>query len=307
MTKTRRIYEKIVTGILFSSSTITSLTVILIVVFLFREGIGLFNTTPTEKDYVIAVSRQNTIPVITSNELADIFNQDITNWKQLGGQNDSIIRLTLNDLGGIFTEKELGPNFEFFPQKLNEYVKTTPGVILYLSKEYIPKNFEGRIIPVKKITLLDFILGKHWYPTSTPIPQFGIWPMIVGTLMVTLGAILFALPFGMATAIFMSEIAGRRLRNIMKPVVELLAGIPSVVYGFFGLVVLVPLIQRLFGLDVGETVLAGSIVLGIMALPTMVTVAEDALNSTPQSLREASLALGASELQTLIRVVIPYA
>ncbi|MDO9257111.1 MAG: phosphate ABC transporter permease subunit PstC [Bacteroidales bacterium] len=307
MTKARRIYEKIVTGILFSSSTITSLTVILIVVFLFREGIGLFNTTPTEKNYVIAVSRQNTVPVITSNELADIFNQDITNWKQLGGRNDSIIRLTLNDLSGIFTEEELGPNLENFPQKLNEYVKTTPGVILYLSKEYIPKNFAGRIIPVKKISLLDFIFGKHWYPTSTPIPQFGIWPMIVGTLMVTFGAILFALPFGMATAIFMSEIAGNRLRTIMKPVVELLAGIPSVVYGFFGLVVLVPLIQRLFGLDVGETVLAGSIVLGIMALPTMVTVAEDALNSTPKSLREASLALGASELQTLFRVVIPYA
>jgi len=131
--------------------------------------------------------------------------------------------------------------------------------------------------------------------------------MIVGTLMVTFGAILFSLPFGMATAIFMSEIAGNRLRNSMKPVVELLAGIPSVVYGFFGLVVLVPLIQQLFKLDVGETVLSGSIILGIMALPTIVTVAEDALNSTPKALKEASLALGASQWQTLVRVVIPYA
>lgn len=307
MTKGRRIYEKIVTGILFSSSTITSLTVILIVVFLFREGIGLFNRTPTEKNYVIAVSKQNTVPDITSNQLADIFNQDITNWKQLGGRNDSIIRLTVNDLASIFTEEELGPNLELLPAKVNEYIKVTPGVILYLSKNQLPKNFEGRVIPVKKITVKDFVGGKHWYPTTEPIPQFGIWPMIVGTLMVTLGAILFALPFGMATAIFMSEVAGIRLRNILKPVVELLAGIPSVVYGFFGLVVLVPLIQQLFKLDVGETVLAGSIVLGIMALPTIVTVAEDSLRTTPRALKEASLALGASQWQTLVRVVIPYA
>ncbi len=307
MTKGRRFYEKIVTGILFSSSTITSLTVILIVVFLFREGIGLFNSTPIEKNYVIAVSKQNTVPVITSNQLADIFNQDITNWKQLGGRNDSIIRLTVNDLASIFTEEELGANLEFLPVKVNEYVKATPGVILYLSKNQLPANFEGRVIPVKKITVNDFVGGKHWYPTTEPIPQFGIWPMIVGTLMVTFGAILFALPFGMATAIFMSEVADIRLRNILKPVVELLAGIPSVVYGFFGLVVLVPLIQQLFKLDVGETVLAGSIVLGIMALPTIVTVAEDSLRTTPRALKEASLALGASQWQTLVRVVIPYA
>jgi len=307
MRKPRRIYEKIVTGILFSSSTITSLTVILIVIFLFKEGIGLFSHTPTEKNYVIAVSKQNTVPVITSNELADIFNQDITNWKQLGGRNDSIIRLTINDLASIFTEEELGADLEYLPQKINEFVNATPGVILYMSKNQMPDNFEGRIIPVKKITVRDFIFGKHWYPTTEPIPQFGIWPMIVGTLMVTLGAILFALPFGMATAIFMSEVADIRLRNIMKPVVELLAGIPSVVYGFFGLVVLVPLIQQLFKLDVGETVLAGSIVLGIMALPTIVTVAEDSLRTTPRALKEASLALGASQWQTLVRVVIPYA
>jgi len=307
MGKTRRFYEKIVTGILFSSSTITSLTVILIIVFLFGQGIGLLNSTPTEKDYIIAISRQNTVAAITSNELADIFNQDITNWKQLGGRNDSIIRLTINDMAGIFTAEELGPELEFLPEKINEYVKATPGIILYLAKNQLPANFEGRVIPVKNISIRDFVFGKHWYPTTKPIPQFGIWPMIVGTLMVTLGAIIFALPFGLATAIFLSEIAGSRLRNVLKPLVELLAGIPSVVYGFFGLVVLVPLIQQLFGLDVGETVLAGSIILGVMALPTIVTVAEDSLRATPNELKEASLALGASQWQTLVRVVIPYA
>lgn len=307
MNNAKRIYENILTGILFSSSTITSLTVILIVIFLFREGIGLFNSTPTGKDYIIAVSRQNPVREISPGKLAEMFNQDITNWKQLGGRNDSIIRLTLNDMSGIFTEEELGPQLENLPARINEYVQTHPGVILYLAKDQVPVNFAGRIIPVKKISIPDFIFGQHWYPTSTPIPEFGIWPMIVGTLMVTLGAIIFALPFGMATAVFMSEIAGTKLRNLMKPVVELLAGIPSVVYGFFGLVVVVPLVQQIFRLDVGETLLTGSIILGIMALPTIVTVAEDALNSTPKALKEASMALGASHWQTLVRVIIPYA
>jgi phosphate transport system permease protein len=303
----RKIIEKTVTAVLFSSSTITSLTVILIIIFLFREGVVLFSKPPVEENFVIAVSNQNHVNEISSEQLASIFNQDITNWQQLGGKNDSIIRITINDLSSIFTEEELGEQLENLPAKINEYTRNHSGVILYLSKSQLPAKFEGRIIPVKKISIRDFLFGKHWYPTTEPIPQFGIWPMIVGTLMVTLGAILFALPFGMATAIFMAEIADIRLRNILKPVVELLAGIPSVVYGFFGLVVLVPLIQTTFKLDVGETVLAGSIVLGIMALPTIVTVAEDSLRSTPRALKEASLALGASRWQTLIRIVIPYA
>jgi phosphate transport system permease protein len=105
----------------------------------------------------------------------------------------------------------------------------------------------------------------------------------------------------------MAEVTSMRLRNLMKPLVELLAGIPSVVFGFFGLVVIVPLIQQLFRLDVGETALAGSIVLGIMALPTIITISEDALRTTPRSLKEASLALGATKWQTIVRVVVPYA
>jgi phosphate transport system permease protein len=102
-------------------------------------------------------------------------------------------------------------------------------------------------------------------------------------------------------------VASRRLRNLIKPLIELLAGIPSVVYGFFGLIVVVPLIQRVFNIDVGETVLAGSLILGVMALPTIVTIAEDALRTTPVSLKEASLALGATRWQTLRRVTIPFA
>ena len=149
-------------------------------------------------------------------------------------------------------------------------------------------------------------MGKEWLPTSTPSPLFGILPLILGTLLVSVVAILIALPLGLGVAIYLSELAGKGTKRVMKPMIELLAGIPSVVYGFFGLVVLVPIVQQSFGLDVGETALAGSLILAIMALPTIITVAEDAMSNTPRAMREASLALGASHWQTIYKVVIPY-
>ena len=112
---------------------------------------------------------------------------------------------------------------------------------------------------------------------------------------------------GLAAAIYLAEIADERVRQVLKPMIELLAGIPSVVYGFFGLVVIVPMVQQIFNLPVGETALAGSIVLGIMALPTIITVSEDALRTTPRYMKEASLALGATHWQTIKNVVVPYA
>jgi phosphate transport system permease protein len=302
----RKYIERFIEGVLFTSSTVTSLTVLFIVIFLFREGIGLFNSTPVEKSYIIAVNAKNPVKQLSSKELQKVFNQDITNWKDLGGNNDSILLFTLSEVGNIFTEEELGSDFQNLPQKIDEYVASTPGVIAYFSNSNIPKDFHGRTIPIKKIGVREFILGKEWYPTSSPVAEFGVLPLILGTLWVSIGAILLALPIGLITAIYLAEVSGPKFRNILKPVIELLAGIPSVVYGFFGLVVLVPLIQQTFNLAVGETALAGSIILGIMALPTIITISEDALRTTPQSLKEASLALGATRWQTLIRVIVPY-
>lgn len=307
MKKFRKIFEKFIEGVLFSSSTITSLTVILIIVFLFREGIGLFHSSPLEKNFVITVSKQNPVKELNASQVKLIFNQDITNWSKVGGNNDSIILFTTNDITTYYSEDELGPNLEFLPKKMNDFILSHPGAIMYVSSKSLPPGFNGHRIKVKDISVSDFIFGRQWYPTSDPIPSYGIWPMIVGTLMVTLGALLFAIPLGIATAIFMAEVADIRLRNILKPLVELLAGIPSVVFGFFGLIVIVPLVQQVFHLIVGETVLAGSIVLGIMALPTIITITEDSMRTTPKALKEASLALGATRWQTLVRVTIPYA
>jgi len=117
----------------------------------------------------------------------------------------------------------------------------------------------------------------------------------------------FAFPLGLAGSIYLAEIADMRVRNVLKPIIELLSGIPSVVYGFFGLVIIVPWLQNLLQLPVGETALAGSVVLAIMALPTIITVSEDAIRTTPRAMKEASLALGASHWQTIRKVILPYA
>jgi len=150
----------------------------------------------------------------------------------------------------------------------------------------------------------EFFLGKFWYPTYEP-PDFGILPLIMGSLIVTVGAIIIAVPLGVATGIYLSEVAHPRLKEILKPIIELLAGVPSVVYGFFGLVVVAPWIQGIFDLPIGLTALTASLMLGIMASPTIISLSEDALSSVPSSFREASLALGASKWYTVYRAILP--
>jgi len=157
-----------------------------------------------------------------------------------------------------------------------------------------------------QIGLQDFLFGLDWNPTGSP-PSYGILSLIVGTILVMIGAMVLAVPLGIASAIFISELAGPRLRTIIKPAVELLAGIPSVVYGFFGLVVLTNWIRVSFDVPTGETWLAGSILLGIMALPTIVSVSEDAINAVPREYKEGSLAIGATGWQTISKVIIPSA
>jgi phosphate transport system permease protein len=156
----------------------------------------------------------------------------------------------------------------------------------------------------EQVGVLDFLTGDVWNPTGA-IPSYGIFPLIAGTLLVTLGAMALAVPFGIAVAVFIAELAPPRVRAVVKPAVELLAGIPSVVYGFFGLVILTNWIRVSFDIASGETWLAGSVLLGIMALPTIVSVSEDAISAVPRTYREGSLALGATHWQTIAGVLVP--
>ena len=152
----------------------------------------------------------------------------------------------------------------------------------------------------------DFIFGHQWYPISDP-PKLGIWPLVLGSLAVTLGAALISIPVGIGSAVYISEVAPPRTREVLKAGIELLAAIPSVVLGFIGMVTLVPIVKQVFDLPTGLTGLSGSIMLAFMAMPTIVSVAEDALYSVPRSYKEGALALGATEWQTIYRVLIPAA
>ncbi|PKL69280.1 MAG: phosphate ABC transporter permease [Methanomicrobiales archaeon HGW-Methanomicrobiales-1] len=157
-----------------------------------------------------------------------------------------------------------------------------------------------------QVGILSFLLGPDWAPTAV-VPLFGIFPLIVGTLLVTIGAMVFAVPLSLGCAIYISELASPRSKKILKPAVELLAGIPSVVYGFFGLIVLTSFIRVSFDIPTGETWLAASVLLGIMALPTIISVSEDAISSVPHEYKEGSLAIGATRWQTISRVLVPAA
>jgi phosphate ABC transporter permease protein PstC len=148
-----------------------------------------------------------------------------------------------------------------------------------------------------------FLFGQDWYPSQK---SFGLLPMIVGSLMVTGGALLIGVPFGLACAVFLTEFSSKRMRDILKPLIELLAGIPSVVYGFIGVVVLVPFIRQTLG-GPGLSVLAASIVLGIMILPTVISISIDALQALPPSYREGALAMGATRWQAVRLVLLPSA
>lgn len=151
---------------------------------------------------------------------------------------------------------------------------------------------------------LSTLLSARWYPIEG---YFGILPLIWGSILVTLGALMVGLPFGLLTAIYISEVAPKWAREVLKPMVEILAGLPSVVLGFLGILVIAPYLRRFLDLPTGLTALTGSLLLGGIAIPTIVSIAEDALNAVPASYRQASLAMGATEWQTIWRVTLPAA
>ncbi len=152
----------------------------------------------------------------------------------------------------------------------------------------------------------NFLFGRSWYPISEP-PQLGILPLILGSLMVTLGAAIISIPIGVGCAVYIAEIAPAKIKEILKSGIELLAAIPSVVLGFIGMVTLVPLVKNTFHLPTGLTALSGSIMLAFMAMPTIVSIAEDALYSIPKTYKEGALALGATHWQAIWRVMLPAA
>ena len=157
---------------------------------------------------------------------------------------------------------------------------------------------------LEHVNIKEFIFGKYWYPTDDPA-DFGILALIAGSVCVTLLSGLMAIPLGIMTAVYLAEIASPRVAEIVKPIVELMASLPSVVIGFFGMVVVAPFIQKLFNIPVGLNMFNASLMLAFMSIPTICSLSEDAIFSVPRALKEASFALGATHFETIVKVIIP--
>jgi phosphate transport system permease protein len=171
-------------------------------------------------------------------------------------------------------------------------------IVLSLFREGIPL--------FGKVSVKDFLFGIEWYPTYDP-PSFGIFPLIVGSLIVTILSTFIAVPLGVLAAIYISEIAPQNIKIILKSIIELLAGLPSVVLGFFGMVIVAPWMQETFDLPTGLNIVNASVILALMAIPTISSISEDALYAVPREFKEASYALGATKFETITRVILPSA
>ena len=191
--------------------------------------------------------------------------------------------------------KERAIRFFFFSVALASI--TTLGLILvFLFMEGLPI--------FGKVSVHDFLFGRYWYPTDDP-PDFGIFPLIVASIAVTAVSAVISIPLGVMTAIYLAECASARLREWVKPIVELLAALPSVVIGFFGMVVVAPFLQDMLDIPTGLNLFNASLMLAFMSIPTICSISEDAIFSVPVELKEASLALGATHWETIARVVLP--
>ena len=184
-----------------------------------------------------------------------------------------------------------------------------PGVssisLLFLLGIGITLIFMG--LPIfKEYGFMKFIFGTEWRPTDTT-PALGILSLIVASWIITLGAVVIAVPLGVGSAIYISEMASENVRAIVKPVMEVLAGVPSVVFGFFGIVFVAPLVQTIFHLPTGLGGFTSALILGVMAVPTIASITEDALSAVPKDIRNASYALGANKWETIIKTVLPTA
>jgi phosphate transport system permease protein len=191
--------------------------------------------------------------------------------------------------------------FDFFIEKFFLIVGLSCLAVLFLIMFFLVR--EG--IPLfSKISLADFLTGSEWYPTSGT-PRFGVLPLIAASVSVTILASAISIPLSLAVAVYLAELAGSRVREIIKPVVEIIASIPSVVIGFFGMVVIAPFLMEKFDIDSGLNMFNAAAMLAFMAIPTIASISEDAISSVPVTMKEASYALGANRWQTIFHVTLP--
>ena len=274
--------ETIIQGFLMACGILSVLTTIGIVVILGRESLNFFTRQNWENTNAKLVSEIDaaTSQFELSTSGARLAEGDILRLAQ--GLEEEV--LLVSAVNGAIVTVERG------------YQDTVP----------ITHNAGREIERANSVTLSEFVSGSRWTPQ---LGQFGIWPLLMSTLMTSLIAMLVALPLGLATALYLSEYASQRARNTLKPILEILAGVPTVVYGYFALTFMTPMLRNIFGsgtVNIFNTASAG-IVVGILIIPLVSSMSEDALHAVPDSLRNAAYGLGATRLETAIKVVLPAA
>jgi phosphate transport system permease protein len=276
--KRPRIGETLIQAFLFLAGALSILTTIGIVYELSKESLSFFTQQQwenTNKQVVVNIDADATIFQISESGVTllegDVIRVSDEVMKIIGAEGDSLV-------------VERG----------------------WQNTEAVPHQAGNDLFLSNRVSLLEFFSGTKWNPQ---IGQFGIWPLVTATLMTSTIAMVVALPLGLAVAIYLSEYASTRARGILKPILEILAGIPTVVYGYFALTFMTPLLRQIFGfetVDIYNTASAG-LVIGILIIPMVSSMSEDALSAVPRSLREGSYGLGATKLETAIGVVVPAA
>ena len=267
--------EKIIKGVAFLSITI----IVLIFVFVFRESLPIFASAKTSEHTEASGSE-----VETQETYGEVTDQPVVEEVQetYGEVTDQPVIADIQETYGEVTDSETTSSDE---------------------ESYTVSAGSGYD---ENQSALNSLMSKDWYPVSGK-PRFGLWPLIIGTFKITLISILFAAPLAILAAIYTASFAGKRLKEIIKPTIEMLAGFPSVVIGFFALMVLATFLQEVFNYDTRLNSFVGGIAMGIAAIPIIFTITEDALTAVPKTFNEASLALGASKWQTAFFVVLPAA
>ena len=217
----KKFFEAVVQGILTCSGFVTSIVILLIIGFLFTEGAGLFKERMVEEGYVLALNKNNEVSHLTAEQIKAVFDEDIVNWKEVGGEDMPIETFRLEDVERYFTPEELGSEYEHVGTLIAGLIARTPGIVAFVPQSVLPADADVHYIDDSTISLREVFAGTEWFPTATPAPLFGILPLLAGTLWVSLFAILFALPFGLSVAVYMSEVASERMRSILKPVINL--------------------------------------------------------------------------------------
>jgi len=276
----------------------TLLVLIGLAVFLFREGLPVLTRTPYE-GMAFAVHPSNPVTRLQAEAIRSLLRGQKT-WAELGGPAAPVVPVYLGNL------ERYGPAHRdpVLWRRVLDSLAGQEGVLFALPPEFLPAH--TRRLEVSWNPWVELFGTLRWSPTYEPLPSVGVWPLLVGSLWVSLIGLLVVVPVGLAMAIYAVEFLPRPLYYPVKILWELLSGLPSVVVGFWGLVVLVPWIKEVFHLEAGETALTAGLILGWMTLPLMASLTEEALSAMPTLLVEASYGLGATQWQTILRLKLPY-